>query len=452
LITELDISEIDLQERFRADYGDISLLANSIETIGLLHPVVVNSDKQLICGGRRIKAFQHLGRETIPARTVDIDSILVGEYAENEVRKDFTQSERVAIAKAIETEVGERRGGDRGNQHTGGKRQNFDVCQNKRTDEIAAQKAGFGNKETYRQAKKVIEEGTPELITALDENRIKPSVASQLTELPPAEQILLASKGKEKEAQQVAKELKKAKQQDKNSKLNQKKKEILQATRKDISENRPSVFHLSCNDFIDMQDDESVDLLITDPPYSTDVQDINKFVEDWLPNALAKVKPTGRAYICIGAYPEEISAYLRLLQKQNKFILDNPLIWTYRNVLGVTPKNKYNLNYQIILHLYTKDSPPLDTSITNEMFSVQDINAPDGRQGDRYHAWQKPEELGIRLIRHSTRDGEKVMDPFTCTGTFLIAASKLNRHAFGCDISEDNLKIAESRGCNVIYQ
>ena len=158
LITELDISEIDLQERFRTDYGDIALLANSIETIGLLHPVVVNSDKQLICGGRRIKAFQHLGRETIPARTVDIDSILVGEYAENEVRKDFTQSERVAIAKAIESELGERRG-----RPSKEKCQNFDELKEKRTDDIAAQKAGFGNKETYRQAKKVVEEGTPRI-------------------------------------------------------------------------------------------------------------------------------------------------------------------------------------------------------------------------------------------------------------------------------------------------
>ena len=31
---------------------------------------------------------------------MDVSSILDGEYAENEVRKDFTPSERVAIAKA----------------------------------------------------------------------------------------------------------------------------------------------------------------------------------------------------------------------------------------------------------------------------------------------------------------------------------------------------------------
>ena len=102
------------------------------------------------------------------------------------------------------------------------------------------------------------------------------------------------------------------------------------------------------------------------------------------------------------------------------------------------------------MHLYTKDSPELDTSITNEMFSVQDINAPDGRLGDRYHTWQKPDELANRLVRHSTFEGCTVIDPFSCTGTFLIAAAKFGCTGLGCDISEENLKIAENRGCHVI--
>lgn len=212
LITELDISEIDMQERYRADYGDISLLADNIKSIGLLHPVVVNNDKKLICGGRRIKAFQHLGLDKIPARIVDIDSILLGEYAENEVRKDFTQSERVAIAKAIELELGERRGGD---QKSNAKIFALDSNEGERTDQIAAKKAGFGNETTYRQAKKVTENGTPELVTAMDEGRVKPSVAEKLTSLPRAEQILLASKGKEKEAQQAAKEIRQEKASEK---------------------------------------------------------------------------------------------------------------------------------------------------------------------------------------------------------------------------------------------
>ena len=51
------------------------------------------------------------------------------------------------------------------------------------------------------------------------------------------------------------------------------------------------------------------DLLLTDPPYSTDVADIAAFADEWLPLALAKVKRAGRAYVFIGAYPIELAAY-----------------------------------------------------------------------------------------------------------------------------------------------
>lgn len=212
----------------------------------------------------------------------------------------------------------------------------------------------------------------------------------------------------------------------------------------------PTIYQSDAIEFIAGFDDDSFDLLLTDPPYSTDVDDIESFAASWLPLALSKIKPTGRAYICIGAYPNELLAYLSVLSEQCKFIVDAPLIWTYRNTLGVTPKTKYNLNYQVILHLYSKQSRPLDTSITNEMFSVQDINAPDGRLGDRFHAWQKPDELARRLIKHSTVEGERILDPFACTGTFPLMASRMNRWSESCDLSESNLRIAQGRGCNVI--
>lgn len=301
------------------------------------------------------------------------------------------------------------------------------------------------------KVKNILETGSEELIDQVRDNNISINAAEILAELPKEEQQEIVARG-ELEIRRAYKAITEQKSIEKSQKLEQKKEEILKATQKDISENRPVIHESDCNVFLDSIDDESIDLLITDPPYSTDVEDIESFAAGWLFNALDKVKPTGRAYICIGAYPGELLAYLKLLSTQSKFILDNPLIWTYRNTLGITPKNKYNLNYQVILHLYTEESKPLDTSITNEMFSVQDINAPDGRQGNRYHTWQKPDELGIRLVRHSTSDGDKIIDPFACTGTFLIAGAKLNRQVIGCDISKDNLAIAESRGCNVIYQ
>lgn len=188
------------------------------------------------------------------------------------------------------------------------------------------------------------------------------------------------------------------------------------------------------------------DLLLTDPPYSTDVDDIDAFAASWLPNALQYVKPTGFAYVFIGSYPNELKAYLNL-QIPKHMKLEQVLVWTYKNTLGQNPKDRYKQNWQACLFYRGEDAPALDCPLTNEQWAVQEINAPDGRQGDRYHAWQKPMEIAERFIRHSTKDGMTVFDPFACTGTFLLAAAKLGRKAFGFEINADNAEIAKERGC-----
>lgn len=202
---------------------------------------------------------------------------------------------------------------------------------------------------------------------------------------------------------------------------------------------------LYCTDGFEF-DPGPVDLLLTDPPYSTDVENIREFAPRVL-DLLVHVKSTGRAYIFIGPYPEELYAYLSAPVPPN-IELSQVLVWTYRNTLGPAPKHLYKNNWQAILYFIGDNAAPLDCPSLNELFSVQDINAPDGRLGDRYHAWQKPTEIAERFIRHSTKPGDLVYDPFTCTGTFLISAAKLGRRAIGCEINEEMIEIAKSRGIN----
>lgn len=193
------------------------------------------------------------------------------------------------------------------------------------------------------------------------------------------------------------------------------------------------------------------DLLLTDPPYSTDVSDIEQFAQSWLPLALSKVKESGRAYVCVGAYPDELRAYLTVQVPPHLRLL-NVLVWTYKNTLGPKPHNAYKLNWQAILYYVGIHAPHIDIPLMNEQFSVQEINAPDGRLGDRYHTWQKPDELANRLIRHSTNPGDTVIDCFAGTGTFLLAAHRLGRTAAGCDTSQEMLDIARTRGCEVVSE
>jgi 16S rRNA G966 N2-methylase RsmD len=214
---------------------------------------------------------------------------------------------------------------------------------------------------------------------------------------------------------------------------------------KEIPEHPPVVYEASWEDWLPGQPD--CDLLLTDPPYSTDVEDVESFAAAWLPLALKKVKPTGRAYVCIGAYPRELAAYLAL--DPGHLTLSQVLVWEYRNTLGPSPTHDYKLNWQAILYYRGPDAPPLDCPEMVEQFTVQDLNAPDGRLGDRYHAWQKPDKLGDRLVRHATQPGQLVLDPFSGTGAFLLAAARLDCEALGCEIDPEMLTIAAERGCQV---
>ena len=232
-------------------------------------------------------------------------------------------------------------------------------------------------------------------------------------------------------------------------KAEEKKKQKLEAERQIAEQADDSIKPvLYIGDGIGYKPGEKYDLLLTDPPYSTDVDDIGLFAFRWLPNALMHVKRTGSAYIFIGAYPEELLTYLSF-QSFGDMELKQVLIWTYKNTLGNNPKDRYKQNYQACLYYRGPDAPPLNCPLTSEQWAVQEINAPDGRQGDRYHAWQKPIEIAERFIRHSTEPGQTVFDPFACTGTFLLAAAKLGRKAYGFEINPDNAAIAEKRGCCV---
>ena len=230
-------------------------------------------------------------------------------------------------------------------------------------------------------------------------------------------------------------------------KSKKKEEQLEQAKQHIMEQNRPTVApKLFVTDCTKAHQKEKCDLLLTDPPYSTDVDNIEAFVDSWLYKALDGVKDTGFAYIFIGAYPKELKAYLNAKIPKHMELCQQ-LIWTYKNTLGQNPKDRYKQNYQSCLFYRGVNAPVLDCLLTAEQWAVQEINAPDGRQGDRYHAWQKPMEIAERFIRHSTKVGDTVYDPFACTGTFLLASAKLGRKAFGCEIDPDNAAIAIERGC-----
>lgn len=105
----LPVRAIRVTDRFRKDIGDISELAASILSVGLLQPIVVRKvgeEYQLIAGERRLRAYEALEYAVIPARVArslsEVRDLLAAERDENTQRKPMLPSEQTALAMAIE--------------------------------------------------------------------------------------------------------------------------------------------------------------------------------------------------------------------------------------------------------------------------------------------------------------------------------------------------------------
>jgi N6-adenosine-specific RNA methylase IME4/ParB-like chromosome segregation protein Spo0J len=131
------IEEVKIGERHRRDLGDVGALARSIAEVGLLHPIVINGDRTLIAGERRVAACRALGWREIAATVVNLDETVRGEFAENAIRKDFTPSEIDAIRREVEPlerAAAKRRQGARTDLHPG----KLPGCPGNARDKIAA--------------------------------------------------------------------------------------------------------------------------------------------------------------------------------------------------------------------------------------------------------------------------------------------------------------------------
>jgi ElaB/YqjD/DUF883 family membrane-anchored ribosome-binding protein len=101
------IESIVVGERRREDFGDIEGLAKSIEQYGLLHPIVIDDDNNLVAGERRLRAHRHLGLLSIEVTNIGMLSEAARreiELEENLRRKDLAAYERDRdLTRLVET-------------------------------------------------------------------------------------------------------------------------------------------------------------------------------------------------------------------------------------------------------------------------------------------------------------------------------------------------------------
>lgn len=99
------ISDIKIGSRARRDLGDLTSLAESIDRRGLINPITIDRDGNLIAGHRRLEALRSLGRLAADVRIVDTmaDTVqaLEMERDENTQRLAMTDRELSDLAAAI---------------------------------------------------------------------------------------------------------------------------------------------------------------------------------------------------------------------------------------------------------------------------------------------------------------------------------------------------------------
>ena len=99
----IPLDAIIVGTRQRKDLGDLSSLINSIGTKGLINPIILDENFNLIAGERRLRAYQHLAKaspafSSIPARIwSDLSAAEqhIIELEENVKRKDLSWQEQV---------------------------------------------------------------------------------------------------------------------------------------------------------------------------------------------------------------------------------------------------------------------------------------------------------------------------------------------------------------------
>lgn len=216
--------------------------------------------------------------------------------------------------------------------------------------------------------------------------------------------------------------------------------------------------------------DECVDLAVVDPPFDLGYWE---WVEGWLETIKRLLKPAASIYVfCgIGEKSDSLSRILPIVKEL--FVFKNLITWkkqqgygTQRNWMYVREEIVFAVNgpNHIFHPQYTKeirhkygfrvDSGELARNYSKSIYKrasnvwtdIKQLSGPFKKT-----EWldvcvaQKPEALIERIISASSDKDGLVFDPFMGTGTTAVAALKLGRHFYGCDINPEYVKLANER-------
>lgn len=216
---------------------------------------------------------------------------------------------------------------------------------------------------------------------------------------------------------------------------------------------------LKCGDCLELMKDipdESIDLLVTDPPYKI-VQGgcTNKAVRlkgsnqeqlkkgtlfnnnsikfsEWIPEVYRVLKNNSHCYIM--SNDRNINELLNICEKVG-FKLLNILVWGKSKH---SPNRYYLKNCEFIVFLRKGKAKNINNMGTKQLLLIDNVE-------NKNHPSEKPIKLMKILIKNSTNEQDKVLDPFMGSGSTGVACVNTNRNFVGIELDEKYFNIAKER-------
>lgn len=231
--------------------------------------------------------------------------------------------------------------------------------------------------------------------------------------------------------------------------------------------------------------DESVDLIIADPPYNLnkdfgnnsdkwkEVEEWVKWSHKWIDVAIKKLKPTGSIFI-YGIH--HYLCYLQVYLYKRDLKYRRQIIWYYENGFSGYVKSP-SATYEPILwfsktdiYTYHQIREPYKSQDRLKNKIIKNGKEwkpnPEGKHagdvwnipvlaGKRFanekvnHPTQKPLEICDRIITHFSNENDLILIPFCGSGSECVSAVKNNRNFIAFEINQEYIEIANKRISNV---
>ena len=207
-------------------------------------------------------------------------------------------------------------------------------------------------------------------------------------------------------------------------------------------------------------EDESIDLIVTDPPYPTTSRGSAGNSGGMLQK---KINKAGKVFKCNdidceqyakefyrilkdGSHCYIMTNHINLMHMLNTFTdvgfhFIKCLIWDKGNKIMGTA---YMSQFEYILFFRKGKFKKINNCGTSDILSVPNKKHKD-KDGKNLHDTEKPVELMKILIENSTEECDIVLDPFMGIGSTGVACEELTRKFVGIELDKEYFDIAKRR-------